>query len=246
MRLAILSDIHANREAMEACLADVARRGADRIVLLGDLVGYGADPAFVVDRAREMVAAGAIAIMGNHDEAAVGAHGGMNAAAEAAAAWTRGALDEEARGFLRRLPMEEEQGDILFVHADASDPEDWRYVQEAEDARRSLGGTEARVVISGHTHVPALFGLTAAAKLVAFRPVTDVPVPLTRPRRWQAVLGAVGQPRDGDPAACWGMLDTDAPSLTWHRVPYDVAAAAEKIRAAGLPEVLAQRLFRGR
>jgi diadenosine tetraphosphatase ApaH/serine/threonine PP2A family protein phosphatase len=246
MRIAILTDIHANREAFEACLADAARRGAARMVLLGDIVGYGADPGWAVTRTQQLVSQGAIVVRGNHDEAAVSPGNGMTANAAAAIAWTHGVLDEPAMAFLRGLPMEVEEEDRLYVHADASSPARWLYVRDAEDARRSLEGTTARVVLCGHVHVPALFGLTATAKLVAFRPVTDAPVPLTRPRRWLAVLGSVGQPRDGDPAAAWAMLDTAANALTLHRVPYDIDAAAEKIRAAGLPEALAARLFRGR
>jgi diadenosine tetraphosphatase ApaH/serine/threonine PP2A family protein phosphatase len=246
MRIALLTDIHANREAFEACLRDAERRGAQRIVILGDIVGYGADPAWAVDKARELAAQGAIVLKGNHDEAACADRGGMTPDAAAAAAWTRGALDDGRKAFLRALPLEVEEEDRLYVHADATDPARWHYVRDAEDARRSLEAVQARVVLCGHVHVPALYGLTAAAKLVAFKPVTDVAVPFTRPRRWLAVLGAVGQPRDGDPAACWAMLDEDANSLTIHRVPYDADAAAEKIRDAGLPEALAARLYRGR
>jgi diadenosine tetraphosphatase ApaH/serine/threonine PP2A family protein phosphatase len=125
-------------------------------------------------------------------------------------------------------------------------PARWNYIRDAEDARRSLDAVPSRIVLCGHVHVPALYGLTAAAKLVSFRPVTAVPVPLTRPRRWLAVLGAVGQPRDGDPAAAYAMLDTAANEIATIRVPYDIAAAAAKIAAAGLPDALATRLFRGR
>ncbi|WP_237213914.1 metallophosphoesterase family protein [Falsiroseomonas oryziterrae] len=246
MKIAILSDIHANREAFEACLADADRRGAQRLVILGDVVGYGADPAWAVWRTMELANAGAIVLRGNHDEAAVAERGGMNPDATAAAAWTRDALDPEAKAFLAALPLEAEEEDRLYVHADAHDPARWHYVRDAEDARRSLDAVQARIVLCGHVHVPALYGLTAAAKLVSFKPVTDVAIPLMRPRRWLAVLGAVGQPRDGDPAAAWAMLDTASSELTIHRVPYDVATAAEKIRHAGLPESLAARLARGR
>jgi diadenosine tetraphosphatase ApaH/serine/threonine PP2A family protein phosphatase len=246
MRIALLTDIHANREAFEACLADAERRGAARLVLLGDLVGYGADPAFAVARARALVEAGAILLKGNHDEAAVADRGGMTADAAAAAAWTRSVLAAEDKDFLAALPLEIEEEDRLYVHADAANPARWHYVRDADDARRSLDATAARLVLCGHVHVPALYGLTATQKLVAFRPVAGVATPLTRPRRWLAVLGAVGQPRDGDPAAAYAMLDTASGELTTLRVPYDIEAAAAKIRAAGLPEALASRLFRGR
>jgi diadenosine tetraphosphatase ApaH/serine/threonine PP2A family protein phosphatase len=248
MLIALMADLHANREALAACLEHAERQGAGRLVFLGDVVGYGADPQWATETVMGLVSRrGAVAVLGNHDEAAVGrGRGGMNAAAEAAAAWTRGRLSPEASSFLAALPLEVEEEDRLYVHADASDPARWHYVVEAEDARRSLEATEAQATFCGHTHVPRLFGITAAAKLASFRPVPGVPVPLVRPRQWIAVLGAVGQPRDGDPAACYGMLDTARSELTWVRVPYDVAAAAEKIRAAGLPESLALRLHRGR
>ncbi len=245
MRIAILSDIHANREAFEACLTDAARQGAQRFVLLGDLVGYGADPGWVLSRAQEMAAQGAVLIRGNHDEAAADVHNGMTANAAAAMDWTRSVLTEAERDFLHLLPMEVAEEDRLYVHADASAPTRWLYVRDAEEARRSLEGTAARVVISGHVHVPAIFGLTASAQLVIFRPVAEAPVPLTRPRRWLAVVGSVGQPRDGNPAAAWSLLETEAQTLTIHRVPYDIDAAAAKIRAAGLPEALAARLHHG-
>ncbi len=245
MRIALFSDIHANREAFEACLAHAEQHAPERVVLLGDFVGYGADPEWVVQRAMALVAEGAVALQGNHDAAAVADNGGLNPVAAAAIAWTRQQLSPAALAFLRGLPLEHEEQDRLYVHADASRPEAWRYVEEQEDARRSLAATTQRLTFCGHVHVPRLFGITATDKLSAFRPVGGVSVPLARPRQWLAVLGAVGQPRDGDAAACYGLFDTDTQHLTWHRVPYDVAAAAEKIMAAGLPESLATRLYRG-
>lgn len=245
MRIALLSDIHANREAFEACLADAARRGAQRLVLLGDIVGYGGDPAWAVARARELAAAGAILLKGNHDEAAVAERRGMTSDAAAAIAWTRSVLDAEAKRFLDALPLELAEEDRLYVHAGAAQPERWDYVRNAEDARRSLEAVTARIVVCGHVHVPALYALTATAKLVPFRPVAEVPVPLAAPRRWLAVLGAVGQPRDGNPAAAYATFDTATSALVTHRVPYDIAGAMARIRAAGLPEWLALRLAQG-
>lgn len=246
MRIALLADIHANREAFEACLADAARRGAQRLVLLGDLVGYGADPAWVVRRAMALQAAGAILLKGNHDEAAVQGGGRMREDAALAAAWTGRALDGAARRFLASLPLAQAEEDRLYVHASAHEPARWHYVRDAGTAQRCLGACTARIVLCGHVHVPALYGLTATGRLQRFAPAEGAPVPLARPRRWLAVLGAVGQPRDGNPAACYAMLDAATATLTKFRVPYDVAAAAAKIREAGLPPVLAQRLFEAR
>jgi diadenosine tetraphosphatase ApaH/serine/threonine PP2A family protein phosphatase len=246
MRIALFADIHANLEALEACLAHAEASGAQRLVFLGDLVGYGADPKAVLARVRPLVEAGALALLGNHDEAAV--HGQVNFSADAATAiaWTGRQLDAEDKAFLDRLPLEIEEEDRLYVHADASDPSAWIYVETPREARASLDGTRARVTFCGHTHVPVLFGLTATEKLVAHTPPRDTPMPLSEPRRWLAVMGSVGQPRDGSPAACYGLLDTARQEVAWMRVPYDVSEAAQKIRAAGLPDRLAARLAIGR
>lgn len=174
-------------------------------------------------------------------------HGAVNFSPDAATAiaWTSSQLDAEDKAFLDRLPLEVEAEDRLYVHADASDPAAWTYVTGPREARASLDATRARVIVCGHTHVPLLCGLTATQKLVAHTPPRDTPMPLTEPRRWLAVLGSVGQPRDGSPAACYGMLDTARQEIAWMRVPYDVAEAARKIRAAGLPDRLAVRLAIG-
>ena len=246
MRVALFADIHGNREAFEACLDHAARSGAERQVFLGDLVGYGADPQWVVDTVMAAVGRGALALQGNHDAAIQAGGSGMNGTAAAAITWTRSILTAEAAAFLAALPLEIEEEDRLYVHADASAPSRWNYVTDTEGARKSLEATRALATFCGHVHTPCVYGITATAKVTRFKPVTAVPVPLTRPRQWLAVMGAVGQPRDGDPAACYGMLDTDAATIAWMRVPYDIRTAAGKIRAAGLPESLALRLFEGR
>ncbi len=176
MLIALMADLHANREAFAACLGHAEREGAERLVFLGDTVGYGADPEWVTETVMGLVARrGAVALLGNHDEAALGrGRGGMNAAAEAAAAWTRSRLSAEAAGFLSSLPLEVWEEDRLYVHADASDPGRWRYVLEAEDARRSLeAAPDAQATFCGHTHVPRLFGITAAAKLAAIAEMAE-------------------------------------------------------------------------
>lgn len=246
MRVALFADIHGNREAFEACLDHAARQGAERQVFLGDMVGYGADPQWVVDTVMAAVGHGAQALLGNHDDALKAGTSGMNGHAAMAIAWTKSTLNAEAKAFLAALPLEIEEEDRLFVHADASAPSKWNYVVDSEVARKSLESTRAQVTICGHVHAPCLYGITATSKLTRFTPIPGVAIPLTRPRQWLAVLGAVGQPRDGNPAACYGLLDTDAQTLTWVRVPYDIKTAAGKIRAAGLPDSLAVRLFEGR
>jgi diadenosine tetraphosphatase ApaH/serine/threonine PP2A family protein phosphatase len=139
-----------------------------------------------------------------------------------------------------------QEEDRLYVHSEASHPARWRYVQNALDAARSIATTNAHVTFCGHIHVPALYSLSSAAKITRALPTSGVPVQLAGERRWLAVLGSVGQPRDGDPAASFAMFDTEAKEITYCRVPYDVEAAARRIRDNGLPLWLADRLLVGR
>ena len=246
MRIAVLTDIHANREAFEAVLADVAAHGVDRIALLGDIVGYGADPGWCCDRAAELDAAGAICVRGNHDNAASGASEAMSHLARKALDWTRDQLGDAEVDFLAALPMTAEAEGVLFVHASASRPEDWVYVTSDTRATPSFRATTARLILCGHVHVPLLAScdLGGTVREQAFR--SGLPIPLIASRRWLAVVGSVGQPRDGVAQAGWALVDTGKMELTFRRTPYDVAGAARKVRAAGLPDELAVRLLVGR
>ena len=246
VRLAVFADIHANRQAFSACL-DVARsHGAERIVCLGDVVGYGADPEWAVDTVMGLVEDGAVAIIGNHDNAIGTPSETMNAAAQAAIEWTRGRLSAPQRRFLAELPLTRQEDDRLYVHSEASHPARWHYVSGTSDAARSIEATAAHVTFCGHIHRPALYSMSSAAKMTSFIPTSDVPVQLLGGRRWLAVLGSVGQPRDGNPAAAFAMFDTTSREITYCRVPYDVEAAADRIRANGLPHWLADRLLVGK
>lgn len=250
MRIALLADIHGNREALSACLDDIEATGVDRIVCLGDVVGYGADPQACVEAVARLVEDGGLCIKGNHDAAVATGTAGMSESAAAAIAWTVPRLDAAARGFLAALPMAERDGEVLYVHASADRPERWIYVTGADEGAASLAATDAGIVFSGHTHVPALFNTLAGVsgttgKTVSFRPVADKSVPLSRIRRHHAVMGSVGQPRDGDPRAAWGLFDETSREITWRRVAYDIEAAARKIAEGGLPVRLAHRLAAG-
>lgn len=245
MRIALLSDIHANREAFEACLAHADLAGVDRYAFLGDYIGYGADPGWAVDTVKAYVERGAVAILGNHDAAIGSLRLRMSTNAEIAIEWTRTRLDCSQREFLARLPLRIEEDDRLYVHANASAPDKWGYILGAADAGRSFQATASRLIFCGHVHVPQLYHLTPSAKVGAFLPAAGKAIPLAPPRRWLAVLGSVGQPRDGVPAAAYGIFDTERSDVIFLRVPYDVAAAAAKIRAAGLPLVLSERLELG-
>lgn len=246
MRIAVLTDIHANREAFEAVLADVAGHGIDRVALLGDIVGYGTDPEWCCDRAEALVAEGAICVRGNHDNAASGASEAMSPLAKRALDWTAGQLSTAQKGFLGGLPYAVEAEGVLFVHASANRPEEWSYVTSDTRAAPSFRACAARVILCGHVHVPMLAScdLGGVVREQGFRP--GLPIPLLPSRRWLAVVGSVGQPRDGVAQAAWALMDTARQELTFRRTPYDVAGAAAKVRAAGLPEELAARLMVGR
>jgi len=246
VRLAIFADIHANRQAFSACLEAARARTAERIICLGDIVGYGADPEWAVETVMSLVKSGAIALRGNHDHAIATPSESMNAEAQAAIEWTRGRLSAPQRQFLAELPLTHQEDDRLYVHSEASNPARWRYVQNTSDAARSLEATDAHVTLCGHIHRPALYSMSAAAKMTNFIPTSDVPVQLLSGRRWLAVVGSVGQPRDGNPAAAFAMFDTTSREITYCRVPYDVETAAERVRANGLPHWLADRLLAGR
>jgi diadenosine tetraphosphatase ApaH/serine/threonine PP2A family protein phosphatase len=244
--LAVFADIHANRQAFSACLDFARARGAERIICLGDYVGYGADPEWTVETVMGLVDSGAIAVRGNHDNAVSTPSESMNAEAQAVIEWTRGRLSAAQRRFLAQLPLIEEEEDRLYVHSEASSPPRWRYVQNTPDAARSLVATQAHITFCGHIHRPALYSMSVTAKMTSFVPSAEVPVQLHGGRQWLAILGSVGQPRDGKAAAAFALFDTESGVITYCRVPYDVEAAAMRIRENGLPRWLADRLLIGR
>jgi diadenosine tetraphosphatase ApaH/serine/threonine PP2A family protein phosphatase len=246
MRIALMSDIHANQEALVACLDHARLNDVEHYVFLGDYVGYGADPGFAADTVAAHVARGAIAVLGNHDAAIETGSADMNEGAALAIAWTREQLSASQRAFLRSLPLTASEADRLYVHANADAPGEWGYVTDLYTASRSLIAMRAHIALCGHIHVPALYHMSQTGKIASFEPVGGVEIPLSRHRRWLAVLGAVGQPRDGDAAACYAILDDQRETLVYLRVPYDIDSAARKIRAAGLPSRLADRLYAGR
>lgn len=247
MRTAIISDIHGNLEALTAVLDDIASIGADRIICLGDIVGYGADPQACVEIIAGLTDRTAAVLKGNHDDAIENGTAGMRGTPAIALAWTVTQLTADARRFLAGLPMTHREDDVLYVHASANAPADWHYVLGEDDATASLRATDARLTFSGHTHVPRLFHIRTGApsdrKAGVFVPVPNTGVPLSAVQRYHAVIGSVGQPRDGNPAACWGLFDGRA--ITWRRVPYDIETAMRKIKDAGLPERLWMRLILG-
>lgn len=244
--IAIFADVHANREALDACLAEARAQGAQRFAFLGDLVGYGADPAYVVELVAQCRADGAIVVKGNHDAAIARTRETMNAYARESIDWTRERLSKAQREFLAELPLTAELGETLFVHAEAAHPGNWDYVTSAAEADRSMRATAKRVTICGHVHRPQLYHKAAQNLPVQRIPATGQPILLAESLKWLAVAGSVGQPRDDIPAAAYALYDDEKGLLTFERAPYDIEGAAQKIRGAGLPPILSTRLYLGR
>ena len=255
MRLALLSDIHGNLQALEACLAHARAQKAQRFAFLGDMVGYGAQPAEVVHRIMLLTEEGAIVLKGNHDAMAAAPPVSDASMGASSAMWTHDRLSVLQRDFLAGLPLTARRDHLLLVHASAEQPEVWRYVDseraakaclDAADGQAGDHGQQALHVLVGHVHHQTLYYQGAGRGLMPFKPVPGVGIPLPRSRACVATVGSVGQPRDGDPRAMYAIYDLQMNRLTFHRVPYDHAAAAQAIRQAGLPEYFAHRLETGR
>jgi diadenosine tetraphosphatase ApaH/serine/threonine PP2A family protein phosphatase len=250
MRLALLSDIHANLQALDACLAHARAQNAQRFVFLGDMVGYGADPVAVVERIQLLAEEGAMVIQGNHDAMAVEPPAEVKTVGDTTAAWTHSQLSDAQRGWITDLPLTLQLDNILFVHASVNEPHLWRYVYDQRAAKASLDAAadrpEVRYVFGGHVHMQTLYYRGAGDGLMAFSPQPGVAVPVPKHRQWLGTVGSVGQPRDGNTHAMYCIFDTDRSQITFHRVPYDHFAAAAAIRGSGLPEFFADRLENGR
>jgi diadenosine tetraphosphatase ApaH/serine/threonine PP2A family protein phosphatase len=246
LRVAVISDIHSNRHALEAVLAAVDEAGVEQVWCLGDMVGYGADPDACTALVRERCST---CLVGNHDLAVLGALDikTFSEAASAAVEWTRENVSEETLDFLGGLDPAASQGGIGLFHASPRDPV-WEYVLSTDQAESGLEAQQERVGLMGHSHIALFFVRPLDARpghTEGAQADDGVEIELAE-GEWLLNPGSVGQPRDGDPRAAWLELDTEAWTAIWHRVPYDLEAAAAAIRAAGLPPSLAERLEVGR
>ena len=250
MKFALLSDIHANLQALDACLAHARAQRVQRFAFLGDLVGYGADPCAVVERIRLLTEEGAIVLKGNHDEMAVSPPPSVKTVGDSTAQWTHDQLSAEQRSWLDALPLTAQHENAVFVHASLDGPELWRYVYDERAATASLDAAinrnGVRYVFGGNVHMQTLYYRGSTSGLMAFAPQPGVAVPVPKHRQWLSTIGSVGQPRDGKPLAMYAVFDTEKSQLTFHRVAYDYHAAANAIRQAGLPGFFADRLESGR
>jgi diadenosine tetraphosphatase ApaH/serine/threonine PP2A family protein phosphatase len=243
VRYLILSDLHANAHALEAVLADALSRGYDQVLVLGDLVGYGAEPGVVIDRtlALEPVAM----IRGNHDKVCAGLEPAVdfNDVARQSVEWTAAQLSPSQQTVLETLRKGPYRviTDLEICHGAPFD-EDY-YIFDNDDAARAIDATSARICLFGHTHLPGVF----VTDNVESREAASRDDERMLPARGQVLInvGSVGQPRDRDPRAAYGILDTDRNTLILARVAYDIAGAQARIREAGLPEWLALRLEKG-
>jgi predicted phosphodiesterase len=243
MKVAVISDIHANRHAFEATLGAVAASDAAELWCLGDLVGYGAEPDACVELAREHAA---VCLAGNHDLAVTGEIplDEFSRGASVAAQWTREVIAPENLAFLEGLSVQGEESSLGLYHASPRDPV-WEYVLSTLLAELCLDAQSHRICLIGHSHVALSFE-RHEGEMASGEPRREGTRLDLADGEWLLNPGSVGQPRDGDSRAAWLELDTEKWTARWHRVPYDVEAAGAAIRAAGLPASLAERLEVGR
>jgi predicted phosphodiesterase len=243
MRVAVLSDVHGNIEALESVLAELERLGSiDKYVCLGDIVGYGADPDACCTRIRELCD---VTLLGNHDAAGAGRmdYSYYYDAAREALDWCAERLSEENMAWLKSLPYTARDGHILFSHGSPMHPEEYDYIFATDQARALLMIRDElpQVTFIGHSHLTKIFALTQDDAL-------DVVAPKFRLKedlRYIVTVGSVGQPRDYDPRACAGVYDTELREFSYVRVEYDVESQRQKIIEAGLAQNFGTRLLLG-
>lgn len=240
MRLAVLSDIHSNLSALEAVRDDLP--DVDQIWVLGDIVGYGPQPNEVV---RALQGMGARSVMGNHDGAAIGTVdvGWFNPDAARAIEWTSEVADDNARAYLATLPAVRRDSELTAVHGSPRDPT-WEYITGTRAATENLDAFETRLCLHGHTHVPVIF--RADDGLMEIVPATPDQSISIAGGRLLLNPGSVGQPRDGNPAASYLLIDTELGIVEFRRIRYDIARTQQRMREAGLPPRLVERLAYGR
>ena len=251
MRYVVLSDIHSNLEALTAVLQAPFAKRLDRVLCLGDILGYGADPAACLTRIHAL---GAVMVAGNHEWACIGKldTGWFNDAARVAVTWTRDQLGFVELDILRRLPLTTTEGSFTLVHGSLRQPARFEYLTDLASIIDTLKSCRTLFCLVGHTHVPLFVEYDRQAHQV--KRVISQAKELRRvtfeddPERFRYLLnpGSVGQPRDGSPQASAAVVDLEAKQLSVERVPYPVEQAAGKIRQAGLPAFLAERLAAGR
>ena len=242
MKIAIVSDIHSNLEALEAIDREFDRIGVDAVYFAGDAVGYGPDPNACT---RWIMENAELAVMGNHDIAALREIDieSFNPYAKSAIIWNSEQMEEWATDYIRTLPMTTSHNGVTIVHANPQDPESWNYIFSLWDAEMNFSYFEGTFCFVGHSHQPVIVGMDETGQ-VSVLPGNSFHV--DGQTRYLINVGSVGQPRDGNPDACFGLLDTEKGEFHFLRSPYDVKITQEKMINAGLPKPLADRLAEGR
>jgi len=240
MRFALFGDIHANLEALEAVLEDAANQGCTDYVCMGDLVGYNADPTACLEIVRSQ---NWPVVKGNHDEDASEDHPleKMNPVAAEALEWTRKQLSDEQRAWLRHIRMVRQVENFTVVHSTLDQPQSWTYVTNKFEAMSNFSYQFTNLCFHGHTHVPRIF-----IREDRVMEIEETSVIINPKFKYFINTGSVGQPRDGDWRACYAIYDVPTSTVSFRRVEYDLLTTQQKIRAAGLPEILAERLAAGR
>jgi diadenosine tetraphosphatase ApaH/serine/threonine PP2A family protein phosphatase len=243
VRVAAITDVHANLPALEAVLAATDSLGVDEVWCLGDLVGYGVEPDACVDLVRDRCE---VCLVGNHDLAVLGALdiAAFSEAAAVAVEWTRDNVSERTLEFLRELEPQGERAGLGLFHASPRDPI-WEYVLSGEQAAAGMDAHDQRIALIGHSHVALFFNRSDGGGDTRGAQASDGSLLELGRGSWLINPGSVGQPRDGDPRAAWLELDLEAETARYRRVPYEIDRAAEPISAAGLPSRLADRLYTG-
>ena len=239
---AVFSDIHANLEAIEAVVADIAAQGIRRMICLGDIVGYAANPSKCVKLVRAL---GCPVIQGNHDAAAAGDDSleEMRDVAQRGIEFSRVKLSSAERAYLAGLPLTISDGRHEFVHASLDDPAGWNYVMREYNALAHFHSQKLRLAFCGHTHFPLVWHINSTGNLKVTRGQGRIEL---QPYGNTLInVGSVGQPRDGCPAACYAVCDPKSDTIEFRRVEYDIAKASRKIMRAKLPAFIAQRLSLG-
>jgi len=244
MKLALISDIHANIEALDAVIADARASSVDEILCLGDIVGYGANPNECIDLIRKSCS---LILLGNHDSAAVGqlSTQHFNIHAKIAIEWTTENLTAASHDFLKALPLKETKFSQTFVHATPYEPNMWYYITSLEEAAFNFQFFDTDFCFVGHTHIPIIIVLEDEKEVYVHQGETLNYGHLENVR-FLINVGSVGQPRDRNSKSCYGILDTDAKTFTYHRVQYDIGKTQAKMRKIKMPEFLITRLEEGR
>ncbi|MDR2692656.1 MAG: metallophosphatase family protein [Chitinispirillales bacterium] len=243
MRFAFISDIHANLEALEAVLADIAKKDVDEILCLGDVVGYGANPNECADIIAKRCKS---VLLGNHDAVATNLlttqH--FNVHAKIAIEWTTQTLTNSNKSFLAALPVSKTTDLITMAHSTPYEPGMWYYITSLEEAAFNFQFFETKICLVGHTHIPMIIVLDNEEIYV--HPEKQISYKEREDRRLLINIGSVGQPRDRNPDSSYGILDTDEKSFCLHRIPYDILKAQSKMKKIKMPDFLVNRLAEGR